>query len=278
MIELSTGDSSDSSTARMAIETFDLVRRFQDFVAVDNLNLTVRRGSFLGFLGPNGAGKSTTIKMLTGLLAATSGKIRVLGRDLAEKPLEVKQRIGVVPEDLNLFERLTGAEMLAFTGRMYGLEKAEIGKRSLELLDLMDLRNEPRKLIVEYSHGMKKKLSLACALIHRPEILFLDEPFEGIDAIASRTLKDLLSRLTARGLTVFLTSHVLEIVERLCSDIAIISQGKLLAAGSLDELRKGIQLEAEGQLKGPISLEEYFFHVVGGERSTGEEEVLQWLA
>jgi len=262
----------------MAIETFDLVRRFQDFVAVDNLNLTVRRGSFLGFLGPNGAGKSTTIKMLTGLLAATSGKIRVLGRDLAEKPLEVKQRIGVVPEDLNLFERLTGAEMLAFTGRMYGLEKAEIGKRSLELLDLMDLRNEPRKLIVEYSHGMKKKLSLACALIHRPEILFLDEPFEGIDAIASRTLKDLLSRLTARGLTVFLTSHVLEIVERLCSDIAIISQGKLLAAGSLDELRKGIQLEAEGQLKGPISLEEYFFHVVGGERSTGEEEVLQWLA
>ena len=278
MTELSTGDSSDSSTARMAIETFDLVRRFQDFVAVDNLNLTVRRGSFLGFLGPNGAGKSTTIKMLTGLLAATSGKIRVLGRDLAEKPLEVKQRIGVVPEDLNLFERLTGAEMLAFTGRMYGLEKAEIGKRSLELLDLMDLRNEPRKLIVEYSHGMKKKLSLACALIHRPEILFLDEPFEGIDAIASRTLKDLLSRLTARGLTVFLTSHVLEIVERLCSDIAIISQGKLLAAGSLDELRKGIQLEAEGQLKGPISLEEYFFHVVGGERSTGEEEVLQWLA
>ena len=278
MTELSTGDSPDSSTARMAIETFDLVRRFQDFIAVDNLNLTVRRGSFLGFLGPNGAGKSTTIKMLTGLLAATSGKIRVLGRDLAEKPLEVKQRIGVVPEDLNLFERLTGAEMLAFTGRMYGLEKAEIGRRSLELLDLMDLRNEPRKLIVEYSHGMKKKLSLACALIHRPEILFLDEPFEGIDAIASRTLKDLLSRLTARGLTVFLTSHVLEIVERLCSDIAIISQGKLLAAGSLDELRKGIQLEAEGQLKGPISLEEYFFHVVGGERSTGEEEVLQWLA
>jgi len=175
--------------------------------------------------------------------------------------------------------------MLAFTGRMYGLEKADIAKRSLELLDLMELRNEPRKLIVEYSHGMKKKLSLACALIHRPEVLFLDEPFEGIDAIASRTLKDLLSRLTARGLTVFLTSHVLEIVERLCSDIAIISQGKLLAAGSLDELRKGIQLEDDGQQKdligehpGPISLEEYFIHIVGGERSTGEEEVLQWLS
>lgn len=278
MIELQTGDPPVASIAPMAIETFDLIRRFQDFVAVDNLNLKVRRGSFFGFLGPNGAGKSTTIKMLTGLLAPTSGKIRVLSRDLSEQPLEVKRRIGVVPEDLNLFERLTGAEMLAFTGRMYGLSKTEIAQRSTELLDLMELRNEPRKLIVEYSHGMKKKLSLACALIHRPEVLFLDEPFEGIDAIASRTLKDLLSRLTARGLTVFLTSHVLEIVERLCSDIAIISQGKLLAAGSLNELRKGIQLEDDGQQKGPISLEEYFIHVVGGERSTGEEEVLQWLA
>ena len=282
MTKLQTDDVPQSS---MAVETFDLVRHFQDFVAVDNLNLTVHRGSFFGFLGPNGAGKSTTIKMLTGLLAPTSGKIRVLGRDLAAVPLQVKRRIGVVPEDLNLFERLTGAEMLAFTGRMYGLQKAEIAQRSQELLDLMELLNEPKKLIVEYSHGMKKKLALACALIHRPEILFLDEPFEGIDAIASRTLKDLLSRFTARGLTVFLTSHVLEIVERLCSDIAIISQGKLLAAGSLDELRKGIQLEDDGQQAGlvgqhtgPISLEEYFIHIVGGEHSTGEEEVLQWLA
>jgi ABC-2 type transport system ATP-binding protein len=274
----------EPNNAIAAVEIFELVRRFGDFAAVDNLNLTVRRGSFFGFLGPNGAGKSTTIKMLTGLLGPTSGKIRVLGRDLSEEPLEVKRRIGVVPEDLNLFERLTGAEMLAFTARMYGLQKADIAVRAPELLDLMELRNEPRKLIVEYSHGMKKKLSLACALIHRPEILFLDEPFEGIDAIASRTLKDLLSRLTARGLTVFLTSHVLEIVERLCSDIAIISQGKLLASGSLSELRKGIQLEGDGQPAnlsdqhaGPISLEEYFIHIVGGERSAGEEEVLQWL-
>jgi len=268
--------SNNLANATSAVETTSLVRRFQDFVAVDNLNLSVRRGSFFGFLGPNGAGKSTTIKMLTGLLAPTAGRIQILGRDLAAEPLEVKRRIGVVPEDLNLFERLTGAEMLAFTGRMYGLQKAEIAQRAPELLDLMDLRSEPRKLIVEYSHGMKKKLSLACALIHRPEILFLDEPFEGVDAIASRTLKDLLSRLTARGLTVFLTSHVLEIVERLCSDIAIISQGKLLAAGSLDELRKGINVDENGQ-RAPVSLEEYFIHIVGGERSTGEEEVLQWL-
>jgi len=258
-----------------AVETFELVKQFGDFVAVDHLNLNVNRGSFFGFLGPNGAGKSTTIKMLTGLLAPTSGTLHVLGFDVSVQPMEVKRRIGVVPEDLNLFERLTGAEMLSFTGRMYGLGRDEIAQRSKELLDLMELQHEPRKLIVEYSHGMKKKLSLACALIHRPEILFLDEPFEGVDAIASRTLKDLLSRLTARGLTVFLTSHVLEIVERLCSDIAIIAQGKLLASGSLNELRKGIRLEDDGQ--GPVSLEEYFIHVVGGTRTSSEEEVLQWL-
>jgi ABC-2 type transport system ATP-binding protein len=258
-----------------AVETVELVKQFGNFVAVDHLNLQVNRGSFFGFLGPNGAGKSTTIKMLTGLLAPTSGRLHVLGFDISEQPMEVKRRIGVVPEDLNLFERLTGAEMLSFTGRMYGLGKPEIGQRSKELLDLMELQDEPRKLIVEYSHGMKKKLSLACALIHRPEILFLDEPFEGVDAIASRTLKDLLSRLTARGLTVFLTSHVLEIVERLCSDIAIIAQGKLLASGSLNELRKGIRLEGDGD--GPVSLEEYFIHVVGGTRTGSEEEVLQWL-
>ncbi|HEX7296309.1 MAG TPA: ABC transporter ATP-binding protein [Pyrinomonadaceae bacterium] len=267
----------DAAPTSKAVQTFDLVRQFGSFVAVDHINLEVERGSFFGFLGPNGAGKSTTIKMLTGLLAPSSGKLRVLDRDIAQEPMEVKRRIGVVPEDLNLFERLTGAEMLSFTGRMYGLTREDILHRSKELLNLMELQDDPRKLIVEYSHGMKKKLSLACALIHRPEILFLDEPFEGVDAIASRTLKDLLSRLTSRGLTVFLTSHVLEIVERLCSDIAIIAHGKLLASGSLNELRKGIQVEGDGQHTGPVSLEEYFIHVVGGVRSAGEEEVLQWL-
>src|SRR3954451_2875931 len=258
-------------TQSPAVETFNLVRRFGAFTAVDHINPRVERGRFFGFLGPNGAGKSTTIKMLTGLLAPTSGEIRVLGRDIQTEPLEVKRRIGVVPEDLNLFERLTGAEMLSFTGRMYGLRADEIAQRSKELLELMELQDEPRKLIIEYSHGMKKKLSLACALIHRPEILFLDEPFEGVDAIASRTLKDLLSRLTARGLTVFLTSHVLEIVERLCSDIAIIAQGKLLASGSLSELRRGIEVAGDGQeTHGPMSLEDYFIHVVGGVHQTSD--------
>src|SRR5688500_1285657 len=258
-----------------AVETFELVRRFGDFTAVDRIDLRVERGQFFGFLGPNGAGKSTTIKMLTGLLAPTAGGARVLGRDVAAEALEVKRRIGVVPEDLNLFERLTGAEMLSFTGRMYGLGREDTALRSRELLELMELDAEPRRLVVEYSHGMKKKLALACALIHRPEMLFLDEPFEGVDAVASRTLKDLLLRLTARGLTVFLTSHVLEIVERLCSDIAIIAQGKLLASGSLDDLRKGIRMEGDGQ--GPISLEEYFIQIVGGDRGSSNDEMLDWL-
>src|SRR3954452_14956582 len=230
----------------LPIQTTGLTRYFGDSAAVAGIDLRVARGSFFGFLGPNGAGKSTTIKMLTGLLAPSAGTARVLGRDIASEPNEVKRRIGVVPEDLNLFERLTGAEMLSFTGRMYGLGREDILTRSRELLALMELDAEPRRLVVEYSHGMKKKLALACALIHRPEILFLDEPFEGVDAVASRTLKDLLSRLTARGLTVFLTSHVLEIVERLCTDIAIISGGPLPPPGPLEELRRGISVEGDG--------------------------------
>ncbi len=261
----------------LAVETFELVRRFGDFTAVDSINLRVRAGGFFGFLGPNGAGKSTTIKMLTGLLAPSAGRVVVLGRDISAEPLEVKRRIGVVPEDLNLFERLTGAEMLAFTGRMYGLGRAEIAERAPELLALMELDAEPRKLVVEYSHGMKKKLALACALIHRPEILFLDEPFEGVDAVASRTLKDLLARLTSRGLTVFLTSHVLEIVERLCTDIAIISEGRLVASGPLEELRRGIAVAGGEEAAGSsLSLEDYFIRVVGGAR-TGGADALQWL-
>ncbi len=263
------------------VEIENLVRHFGEFTAVDHINLQIRGGQFFGFLGPNGAGKSTTIKMLTGLLKPTSGSIRVLGFD--PQTLELKRRIGVVPEDLNLFERLTGAEMLEFTGRMYGMERASITERTRELLSLMELDDESKKLIVEYSHGMKKKLSLACALIHSPEILFLDEPFEGVDAIASRTLKDLLSRLTARGLTVFLTSHVLEIVERLCTDIAIIAEGCLVAHGSLEELRRGISVEANGQSDAattvsgaPVSLEDYFIRVVGGGRRTSND-VLEWL-
>ena len=253
----------------------NLVRRFGEFVAVDHVSLRVGRGQFFGFLGPNGAGKSTTIKVLTGLLAPTSGEARVLGYDVAREPLEVKRRIGVVPEDLNLFERLTGAEMLTFTGRMYGLGREETAERARELLELMELDEDPKRLVVEYSHGMKKKLSLACALIHKPEVLFLDEPFEGVDAVASRTLKDLLQKLTGRGLTVFLTSHVLEIVERLCTHIAIIAEGKIVTAGALEELRRAVAEQSDGGAR-PLSLEDYFIRVVGGAHAA-DADALSWL-
>ena len=263
-----------------AISTSNLTRRFGEFVAVDGINLRVTPGQFFGFLGPNGAGKSTTIKMLTGLLAPSAGSIQILGLDLASHPIQVKQNIGVVPEGMALFGRLTGPEYLNFAGRMYGLERETAAKRSTELLEFMQLDREPKKLITDYSHGMQKKLALAAAVIHGPKILFLDEPFEGVDAIASGTLKAMLQRMILRGATIFLTSHVLEIVERLCSHLAIIHQGKLVAQGSLDELRSGVQAATAGGQAGGVSaqkltLEEIFLRIVGGSRT--EDQELSWL-
>ncbi len=263
-----------------AVSTANLTRRFGDLVAVNDMNLQVAAGQFFGFLGPNGAGKSTTIKMLTGLLAPTSGRIEILGLDFAERTSEVKRQIGVVPEGLALFGRLTGAEYLTFVGRMYGLDRETTAKRSAELLEFMQLANEPRKLVTDYSHGMQKKLALAAAVIHGPKILFLDEPFEGVDAIAAGTLKSMLQRMIARGATIFLTSHVLEIVERLCSHVAIIDRGALVAQGSLEELRAGVESQALGAAEvghgGKLTLEEIFLHTVGGARSAEQE--LSWLA
>ncbi|MGB8542678.1 MAG: ABC transporter ATP-binding protein [Candidatus Acidiferrales bacterium] len=271
-----------------AIETQDLTRRFGDFVAVQDVNLSVAPGQFFGFLGPNGAGKSTTIKMLTGLLSASSGRIKILGFDLAQNPVEVKRQIGVVPEGMALFGRLTGAEYLNFVGRMYGLDRQTAGKRSAELLDFMQLADQPKTLVTDYSHGMQKKLALAAAVIHGPRVLFLDEPFEGVDAIASGTLKAMLQRMIARGATIFLTSHVLEIVERLCSHLAIIHRGRLVAQGSLKELRAGVEAQAAAALSGTLpdesalpasgeklTLEEIFLRIVGGAR--GAEQELSWL-
>jgi len=262
-----------------AVSTANLTRRFGELVAVNDVNLCVAPGQFFGFLGPNGAGKSTTIKMLTGLLAPTSGRIEILGLDFAERTSEVKRQIGVVPEGLALFGRLTGAEYLTFVGRMYGLDRETTAKRSAELLEFMQLANEPRKLVTDYSHGMQKKLALAAAVIHGPKILFLDEPFEGVDAIAAGTLKSMLQRMTARGATIFLTSHVLEIVERLCSHVAIIDRGVLVAQGSLEELRAGVESQvpvaAEAGSTGKLTLEEIFLHTVGGARSAEQE--LSWL-
>ncbi|HUO59497.1 MAG TPA: ABC transporter ATP-binding protein [Candidatus Acidoferrales bacterium] len=260
------------------ILTTGLTRRFGDFVAVDNVNLTVAPGQFYGFLGPNGAGKSTTIKMLTGLLAPTAGRVQILGLDLQRNPVEVKRQIGVVPEGMALFGRLTGREYLNFVGRMYGLDRATTASRSEELLEFMQLSDEPKKLVADYSHGMQKKLALAAAVIHGPRVLFLDEPFEGVDAIASGTLKSMLQRMIARGATIFLTSHVLEIVERLCSHIGIIHQGKLVAQGSIEELRAGVAASglADGTIAERLTLEQIFLRIVGGERAAEHE--LSWLS
>src|ERR1700685_1318713 len=264
-----------------AIVAQGLSRSFGNLVAVDHVDLRVDAGQFFGFLGPNGAGKSTTIRMMTGLLAPTAGTINLLGLSLEGNPVEVKRQIGVVPEGLALFDRLTGNEYLNFVGRMYGLDRATAAQRTNELLDFMDLAVRTQTLIVDYSHGMKKNLALAAAVIHGPKILFLDEPFEGVDAVAAGTLKTMLQRMIARGATIFLTSHVLEIVERLCTHVAIIHRGQLVAQGSLEELRAGAGRRAQGnrgeeankgEETGPTngrkrSLEEIFLEVVGTDRT-----------
>jgi ABC-2 type transport system ATP-binding protein len=258
-----------------AIEIVELTRRFGDFTAVDRLDLTVEAGRFFGFLGPNGAGKSTTIKMLTGLLNKTSGRASILGHDIEREPIQAKQCIGVVPEELALFDRLTGPEYLTFVGRMYAVARNDIRSRSSELLQMMELHEEPKKLIIDYSHGMKKKLALAAALIHRPRLLFLDEPFEGIDAIASRQIKDLMGSLINAGVTIFLTSHILEIVEKLCDDIAIIDRGKLVARGSLSELRRGVTVEEGREAGRKATLEEIFLSLVDVDEA--RRTTLSWL-
>jgi ABC-2 type transport system ATP-binding protein len=257
----------------IAIATEKLTRRFGALTAVDGIDLQVESGQFFGFLGPNGAGKSTTIKMLTGLLAPSSGRMSLLGLDFSRHPIEVKRQIGVVPEGMGLFERLNAPEYLGFVGRMYGLDNATTRKRSDELLEFMQLADRSKTMIADYSHGMQKKLALAAAVIHGPRILFLDEPFEGVDALAAGALKELLARMTERGVTIFLTSHVLEIVERLCSHVAIIKKGQLVAQGSMDQLRAGVP-SVEGRT---LTLEDIFLSVVGQGADRSQLEELSWL-
>jgi ABC-2 type transport system ATP-binding protein len=257
----------------IAISTEKLTRRFGALTAVNGMDLQVESGQFFGFLGPNGAGKSTTIKMLTGLLAPSSGRISLLGLDFAQNLVELKRQIGVVPEGMGLFERLSAPEYLEFVGRMYGLDKATTRKRSEELLEFMQLADRSRTMIADYSHGMQKKLALAAAVIHGPRILFLDEPFEGVDALAAGALKELLARMTERGVTIFLTSHVLEIVERLCSHVAIIKKGELVAQGSMEQLRAGVP-SIEGRT---LTLEDIFVSVVGRGADRAQIEELSWL-
>src|SRR5215471_3149109 len=238
-----------------AISVRDLRKVYGLKPAVDGVDLEVPRGSFFGFLGPNGAGKSTTIRMLTGLIPADSGEIEILGYPLPAKELEIKKRIGLVPDESLLFDRLTGAEFLEFVGRMYGLPRPTAIERAGDLLDLFQLAND-RKIIAEYSKGMRKRVAMAASLIHHPELFLMDEPFEGVDAVGSRLMKDILIDQVRRGATIFLTSHVLEVVERLCDRVAIIDEGKIVTSGSLSDLRAGSE-----------SLEDVFVRMVGADRA-----------
>jgi ABC-2 type transport system ATP-binding protein len=261
-----------------AIQTHGLTRRFGALTAVEDVTFTVASGQFFGFLGPNGAGKSTTIKMLTGLLEPTSGTIEILGKPFSAGALDLKRQIGVVPEGMALLGRLTAPEYLRFVGRMYGLERETVNRRTEELLEFMQLADERRKLVTDFSHGMQKKLALAAAVIHGPRVLFLDEPFEGVDAIAAGMLKTMLQGMISRGATIFLTTHVLEIVERLCTHVAIIHQGRLVANGSLEDLRAGVASTLPGaETEQKLTLEEMFLSIVGASGQDAAPE-LSWLS
>jgi ABC-2 type transport system ATP-binding protein len=261
-------DVQETNIASPSIVARGLTMHFDSLVAVDHIDLEIAEGEFFGFLGPNGAGKSTTIKMLCGLLKPTAGYIRVAGQELATAPLEVKRHIGVLPEEPNLYERLNGEEFLIFAGRMYGLTQEEARRRANDLLELFELAEARYQMIVDYSMGMKKKCALAAALIHRPRVIFLDEPFNGIDPVSVHAIRNVLQQLRAGGATIFFSSHVMEVVERLCSRVAIINRGVIVAQGSLADLR------AKAQAGGEASLEEVFLTLV---QARAEEETLNWL-
>ncbi|MBA3824864.1 MAG: ABC transporter ATP-binding protein [Ktedonobacterales bacterium] len=248
-----------------------LTRVFGQQIAVNNLTLAVRRGEFFGFLGPNGAGKSTTIKMLIGQMRPTSGGAWVGGHDVQRDPLRARALMGVLPEQMNLYERLTGREFLTLAGNLYSVPRGEIPRRAAALLDVLALTPDADKLIVDYSVGMRKKIALAAALIHRPQVLFLDEPFEGVDPVSSRVIRNILQDLTHAGTTVFFSSHIMEVVERLCTRVGIINHGVLVAEGTLDDLRT--RARAEGSPTAS-TLEDVFLQVVGAETERGG---LAWL-
>jgi len=247
-----------------AIAVRNLFKTYGQKHAVNGLNLVVPRGCFYGFLGPNGAGKTTTIRMLMGLIPPTSGEIEILGFQMSRQSLDIRRLLGLVPDDTLLFDHLTGGEFIEFVGRLYGLPLRDAHERSLELLALFELDGNVRKLIAEYSKGMRKRCAMAAALIHRPQLFLMDEPFEGVDAVGARLMKNILIEQVRRGATIFLTSHVLDVVERLCDRVAIIHEGHLVVEGSMDDLRSGRE-----------TLEELFVRTVGGAPTT---EKLEWLA
>lgn len=253
----------DASTTRWALCARGLYKRFGDTVAVAGVDLAVPAGSFFGLVGPNGAGKTTTLSMMTGLLRPDGGDVQVAGADVWSDSLAVKSRIGVLPEGLRLFERLSGRELLGYTGRLRGLPGAEVDARAAELLDVLDLTEAADTLVVDYSTGMRKKIALAAALLHNPAVLFLDEPFEGVDPVSAATIRAVLERCTRSGATVLFSSHVMELVERLCDWVAVLDRGAVVAQGRLAAVRGG------------RSLHEAFLEIVGAE-SRGADG-LSWL-
>ncbi|ACZ84318.1 ABC transporter ATP-binding protein [Streptosporangium roseum] len=248
-----------------AVRTHQLFKRFGHQVAVGGVDLVVPRGSFAGLVGPNGAGKTTTLSMVTGLLRPDGGAVHIDGLDVWRDPLPVKGRIGVLPEGLRLFERLSGRELLSYNGQLRGIPRAEVEQRAEELLRVMDLAESADKLVVDYSTGMRKKIGLAAALLHNPKVLFLDEPFEGVDPVSANTLVEVLQRYTASGSTVVFSSHVMELVERLCDWVSVMNRGQIVAQGPLDQVRAG------------RSLNEAFLGLVGVRGDGNGEEGLSWL-
>jgi ABC-2 type transport system ATP-binding protein len=247
----------------MAVQLRGLVKRFDTVTAVAGVDLDVRRGCFFGLVGPNGAGKTTTLAMATGLLRPDAGGARVDGIDVWASPLRARERMGVLPEALRLFERLSGRELLHFTGRLRGMPVAEVEARTGELLAVLSLEGAGDQLVVDYSTGMRKKVALAAALLHNPAVLFLDEPFEAVDPVSARTIREVLRGFTGRGGTVVFSSHVMDLVERTCDDVAVMAGGRVLAAGPVDELRAGRPLE------------EVFVELVGG--GSAGAGGLEWL-
>lgn len=239
-----------------------LTKIFGPTRAVDQLNLDIPRGSMYGFVGPNGAGKTTTLSMMTGLLKPDFGQVWVAGLDVWRQTRQVKAKIGTLPDRLRLFDRLTGQELLTYTGALRGLDKAVVARRSADLLDALGLADDARKMVADYSAGMTKKIGLACAVIHAPDLLVLDEPFEAIDPVSARNIADILGGFVADGGTVILSSHVMDTVQRLCDHVAIIAHGQLLAAGPV------------ASVAGDVDLETRFIQLVGGNL---EHQELTWL-
>jgi len=246
-----------------AVVVRGLVKTFGPKVAVDGLNLDVPKGSFYGLVGPNGAGKTTTIRMMTALLRPDRGQVWIESRDVWADPIGVKEHIGVLPDEFRLFDRLTGAELLNYCGLLRGLPADVVTARTAELLEVLDLTDAADTLVVDYSTGMRKKVALAAALLHGPTVLFLDEPFEAVDPVSTRIIRGVLERFTGAGGTVVFSSHVMEVVERLCDRVAVVHQGRIIAEGPVDELRAGRRLE------------DVFVDLVGAEDA--DSGVLGWL-